>query len=123
MLAEKNRHGVYVDHEDLRLEEGKARVALAEVRVAETADGWRATTSFMFTTGNWWGSSSPIMDRDKPFAHRDEAVAYAAANLVDRLTSAPRHAVEPTMEGQRRKIVEWLTGLMKPAPRQMEMFA
>lgn len=123
MSGVPNAHGVYVDHDCIRLDEAKTRIALAEIRVAETPGGWRATSCFMFTTGNWWGCSSPITDHDKPFPHRDEAISYAAANLAERLTSAPRHAVEPTMEGQRRKIVEWLTKLTKPAPLQMEMFA
>ena len=123
MIAQPNRHGVYVDHDDLRLMEGKTRIALAEIRVAETPGGWRAATSFMFTTGNWWGSSSPIMDRDPAFASRDSAVSHAASELTKRLSGAPRHAVEPTMEGQRKKIIAWLASLAMPEPQQLEMFA
>lgn len=123
MIAQPNRHGVYVDHDDLRLMEGKTRIALAEIRVAETPGGWRAATSFMFTTGNWWGSSSPIMDRDPSFASRDSAVSHAASELTKRLSAAPRHAVEPAMEGQRKKIIAWLASLMMSEPQQLEMFA
>ena len=123
MIAAKNAQGVYEDRDELRLVDGKARIALAEVRVAETPGGWRAVTSFMFTTGNWWGCSSPITDRDPPFDHKDAAVAHAAARLADRLAKAPPHAVEQTMEGQRRKIIQWLAGLMTQGPRQMDLFA
>lgn len=123
MIAQPNAYGVYVDHDDLRLMEGKTRIALAEIRVAETPGGWRAATSFMFTTGNWWGSSSPIMDRDPAFASRESAVSHAAGALSKRLTEAPRHAVEPTMEGQRKKIIAWLASLTMPEPQQLEMFA
>lgn len=121
--ATANAHGVYVDHDDIRLVDGKGRVPLAEVRVAKTAAGWRATTGFSFTTGNWWGSSSPITDRDPVFPDRASAVANAAAKLADRLSSAPRHAIEPSMEGQRAKIVAWLVGLSNRQPEQFEMFA
>ncbi|MEN2749325.1 hypothetical protein [Sphingomonas sp. T9W2] len=103
--------------------DGKGRVPLAEVRVAKTAAGWRATTGFSFTTGNWWGSSSPITDRDPVFPDRASAVANVAAKLADRLSSAPRHAIEPSMEGQRAKIVAWLVGLSHRQPEQFEMFA
>lgn len=123
MIAHPNQHGVYVDHDDLRLMEGKTRIALAEIRVAETPGGWRAATSFMFTTGNWWGSSSPITDRDPAFNSRDSAISHAAAELSRRLTEAPRHAVEATMEGQRKKIIAWLASLMMSEPQQLEMFA
>jgi hypothetical protein len=121
MIAQPNRHGVYVDHDDLRLMEGKTRIALAEIRVAETPGGWRAATSFMFTTGNWWGSSSPITDRDPAFASRNGAVSHAASVLTKRLSDAPRHAVEPTMEGQRKKIIAWLASLMMSEPQQLDL--
>ena len=121
--AVANAHGVYVDHDDIRLFDGKGRVPLAEVRVARTAEGWRATTGFGFTSGNWWGSSSPITDRDPAFPDRESAVAHAANKLADRLSTAPRHAIEPSMESQRAKIVAWLTGLSNRQPEQFEMVA
>lgn len=123
MIAVKNAHGVYEDRHELRLLDGKAKIALAEVRVAETPGGWRAVTAFMFTTGNWWGLSSPIMDWVKPHASKEAAVSYAASKLIDRLSTAPAHAVEPSMIAQRNKIVAWLSGLVKCEPVQLDMFA
>jgi hypothetical protein len=123
MTAAKNAHGVYEDREHLRLVDGKARIALVEVRVAETPGGWRATTSFAFTTGNWWGCSSPITDHDKPHASKDEAVSYAASRLVDSLSKAPAYVVEPSMSAQRSKMLAWLSGLLKREPVQLDMFA
>lgn len=127
MSAGKNAHGVYEDREGIRLIDQRARIPLAEVRYADTADGWRAVGCFSFTTGNWWGSSSPIMDRDPPFPTKDEAVAHAASELADRLSTAPAHAVDASMEPQRKKILAWLSTLtMRQArriPEQIEMFA
>ncbi len=123
MIAAKNQHGVYAEHDDVRLIDGKARIPLAEIRVAETEDGWRATPSFMFTTGNWWGMSSPITDHCPAFPDRSLAIGHAAQKLSEDLSSAPWHAVTPPMESQRRKILDWLAGLMTQQPAQLEMFA
>lgn len=121
MTATPNEHGVYTDREELRLFTKKGAIPLCEVRVADTAEGFRATACFMFQTGNWLGSSGPITDRDPPFARREDAIAHAAGHLAEKLASA-KNAVEPSMEGQRAQIVEWLTGLAR-GPDQLEMFA
>ncbi len=127
MTSAKNKHGVYEDHDDYRLMDSRARISLAEVRVADTGSGWRARACFSFTTGNWWGSSGPITDRDPPFAAKEQAVAHAAAELFAQLSAAPSHAIEASMEPQHRKILAWLTSLAIAAPErkpeQMELFA
>jgi len=121
MTTTPNEHGVYTDREELRLFAKKGAIPLCEVRVADTAEGFRATACFMFQTGNYWGSGGPITDRDPPFAVREDAIAHAAGRLAEKLESA-KNAVEPSMEGQRAQMVEWLTDLAR-GPDQLEMFA
>lgn len=121
MTATPNEHGVYTDCEELRLFTKKGTIPLCEVRVADTAEGFRATACFMFQTGNYWGSFGPITDRDPPFALREDAIAHAAGRLAERLAGA-KSGIEPSMEGQRAQMVEWLTDLAR-GPDQLEMFA
>lgn len=128
-LSAKNACGVYTDREVVELpiaKKGWRGFALAEVRVAETAEGWRAAAAFSFTTGNWWGCSSPITDHDTPFPTREAAIADAAAKLADKLSGAGPHIVEASMEAQRRKMIDWLRGFVVPErkmPTQLELFA
>ncbi len=121
MKAAQNAHGVYRDGETIALPRDKGKgLPLVEVRVADTAAGWRAVACFAFSVGNCWGSYSPITDHDAPFRDRGAAVSAAAARLHDRLTCA---SVEPCMEAQRAKMVGFLAGLNAPPPAQLDMFA
>ena len=96
MTTTPNEHGVYTDREELRLFAKRGTIPLCEVRVADTAEGFRATACFAFQTGNWWGSSGPITDRDPPFPKREDAIAHAAGHLQtsDRVVPGVRRAAE-----------------------------
>jgi hypothetical protein len=111
----------------LRLMEKGRAVPIVEIRIADTAEGWRAVACFSFTGGTYWGQYSAVTDYDPPFTEKGQAVCYAAAKLTNRLSSAPAHTVDASMEPQRRKMLAWLAPLALQQPRrvpeQIEMFA
>lgn len=115
----KNDCGVYTDREVIELpldNKGWRGCPLAEIRLAFTDAGWRSASAFSFSTGNWYGSSSPIMDCDPPFATRDAAIDHAAAVLRRDMEAK---CIEDSMHAQRAKIIAWLDE-MRPA--QLTLF-
>jgi hypothetical protein len=115
----KNSCGVYTDREIIELpldKKGWRGCPLAEIRLAFTQEGWRAASAFSFTTGNWWGSSSPIMDCDPPFATRDAAIEHAARRLRRAMDA---RCIEDSMQKQRGKILAWCDAL---TPAQLALF-
>lgn len=115
-LSRKNDCGVYTDREVIELPSTRKGMPLAEIRLAFTDAGWRATCAFSFTTGSWWGSSSPIMDYDPPFATREAAIAHAAADLR---RSMEARCIEESMHRQRAMILAWVDDLL---PAQLTLF-
>ena len=85
----KNDHGVYCPCERLTLHRKSGMTAhpLAEIRLAETPDGWRGATSFNLSTGNLLGSSRPITDHCAPHSNRDDVVKVCADYLIGQLAN------------------------------------
>jgi hypothetical protein len=118
-LSRKNDCGVYTDREVIELQldkKGWRGCPLAEIRLALTEAGWRSASAFSFSTGNWWGCSSPIMDCDPPFASREAAIDHAAADIR---RSMEAKCIDDSMRAQRAKIIAWLDE-MRPA--QLTLF-
>ncbi len=111
----KNKHGVYRASEvlDLYRKSGGMR---AEIKLAQTPEGWRGNRGFNFMTGNWWGSSSPITDRDTLNPTREAAIRQQ----VDRLHADFANITEPAQQAEAREILRWADSLL--SLKQTELF-
>lgn len=87
-------------------------MALAEIRLADCEDGWRASHGFGFSGGDNWGSWSPIFAASPVYPTREDAIGSESARLRQHIAS--REGAEPT------KIRAWLDVLI---PEQAELFA
>jgi hypothetical protein len=100
-------------HELPRAAKAWRGIPAAELQVARSDDGWRAALSFAFFTGSHWGSFSGIWPSDPAYETRESAIDHASRRL--------RHAnIEPAMEPERRRIVDWLGNL---TPAQDDLFS
>lgn len=113
----KNDHGVYCPCErlTLRRKSGMTALPLAEIRLAETPDGWRGATSFNLSTGSLLGSSRPITDHSAPHGNRNEAVKSCTDYLIGQLSNLS------DADGGReaREIIAWANSL---CPAQLDLF-
>jgi len=122
-MAECNEHGVYTADETLelpRMVKGWRGVQLAEIRLADMGTHWIWATSFQMFSGDCWGSSSPLVDRDPtPLSTcraptREAAIELASAKLRRCLSGRAD-------EGDRdaREVIAWLGTLI---PDQLDLF-
>lgn len=111
-------YGVYTPTEVLllqRAEKGWRGISRAEVRLALTADGWRASNAFAFFTGSQWGSWRPIYRTDPVHETREAAIKA----MVERFHMEIGSVSEPGMQREAREIISWAESL---CPAQGDLF-
>jgi hypothetical protein len=110
-VSAPNEHGVYPADEILELpslRKGWKGGPIAEIRLAHCEDGWRSSTGFGFSGGDYWGSWSPIFGGSTAFQTRQEAIDHAATHLRGKL--AGRTGAEASA------IFAWLDSLKLAQP-------
>jgi hypothetical protein len=114
-----NEHGVYQPDERLSLPR-KAGADTAYITLADMGTHWIWATGFQIWGGDFWGSSSPLMDLEPtPFSScraptREGAIQMASAQLRKSLSKRAD-------EGDRdaTAILVWLDSLI---PDQLDLF-
>lgn len=109
-----NKHGVYPTQEVLALpslRKGRGAMPLAEIGLALCSDGWRSSYGFGFSSGDLWGSWSPIFGSSPAFATRAQAVDHAGAHI--------RHEIAARTGAEADAIRGWLDDLH---PAQTSLF-
>lgn len=105
------RGGCYSPSEVIELA-GPRVMSLAEIRLADCEDGWRASHGFGFNSGDHWGSWSPIFAAYPAFPSRHDALVAEIERLRDHISK--REGPEAD------KIRRWLDDLI---PSQADLFA
>lgn len=111
-------YGVYTPTEVLVLsrdEKGWRGVSRAEVRLALTAEGWRASRAYSFFTGSHLGSYRPIFGADP--AHQTREAAIKA--MVEAFHAELDGISDPSMQREAQEIIAWAEAL---CPAQMDLF-
>ena len=116
----KNAHGVYRPCEVLRLPRkagSLTALSLAEIRLAETPEGWRGATAYHLSTGSMMGSARPVTDHCAPHNSRAEAVSAACDCLTREMSKLP----DGEAGREASEIIAWADGLC--APVQADLFS
>lgn len=118
-MATCNEHGVYTPDERLSLSRSKG-ADTAYITLADMGTHWISATGFQIWGGDFWGSSSPLMDLEPtPFStcrapSRQVAIELASVDLRKRLAARAD-------EGDRdaKAIMAWLDTLITD---QLDLF-
>jgi hypothetical protein len=123
MTTRCNEHGVYEADETLvlpRQAKNWRGAPIAEISLVDLGGHWIWAVAYQLHSGNWEGSSSPLMDTDPtPFSNyraptRKAAIDAAVAQLRKRLTKL---ADEGSADAA--AVIAWLPTLN---PAQMDLF-
>lgn len=118
-IARCNEHGVYEPDERLSLPRRNG-ADIAYITMADMGTHWIWAVGFQMWSGDWWGSSSPLMNLEPtPFSTCRAASRQGAIELAS--TSLRRQLSERADEGDRdaRAVIAWLDTLM---PAQLDLF-
>lgn len=118
-MARCNEHGVYEPDERLCLPRSD-RADFAYITLADMGTHWIWATGFQMWSGDFWGSSSPLMDLEPtPFSTCRAPTRKAAIQLASERIR--RQLSDRAAEGDRDAVavMAWLETLI---PAQLDLF-